>query len=284
MRLIKRIFIYLLLLVLAIVFLIPIYGLFMNSFKSLKELSTNQWGLPSEFKFDNYKNVWTGGGDPNDRVQIVGMQQYLFNSFKITIPTIIIQIFLSFLLGFSLSRFKFRYTNILLVIIVFGLAVPYQIMLIPIFKMVNALRIYDTIFSLIFVYVGFGIPFVTFFIRNYMVQIPLEIQEAALVDGANFWTILFKIMLPICKPAIGVMFIIQFNSTFNEFLYAFILTSSQTSSPMPVAVAKLSQSLFATQWHYQATASIMMSIPSIMIFILFQRFFIKGLVAGSVKG
>ena len=284
MRITKKVFIYIFLIILAVIFLIPIYGIFMNSFKSLKDLSQNQWGLPSEWKFENYKNVWTSGGDSSSKIEMIGMKNYLENSLKITIPTIIIQIFLSFLLAFSLSRFKLKFNNFLLTIIIFSIAVPYEIMLIPIFKMINALKLYDTIYGLIFIYVGFGIPFVTFFIRNYMIQIPMEIQEAAVIDGAGFYQILFRIMFPLCLPAIGAMVVIQFTSTFNEFLYALILTSSHSSSPITVGVAKLSKSVFATQWHYQAVASIIMTLPTILIFIAFQRFFIKGLTSGSIKG
>ncbi len=117
-----------------------------------------------------------------------------------------------------------------------------------------------------------------------MVQIPDEILDAAFVDGASRFQILYRIMLPLCRPAIGVMVIIQFRNTFNEFLYSFILTSSNRASTMPVAMAIVSGGTYSVNWQYQAVAAIMISIPTLIIFVAFQRFFIKGLMLGAVKG
>ncbi len=281
----KRIFLYIFLSTTALLFLIPAYGVIMNSLKSLKELSINQWGLPNEWRFDNYLHVWLGNvSTQTSGVAASGMRDYFLNSFKVTIPALIGVIFISLLLAFPLARFKLKFNNLIYSVIVFGVAVPHQIMIIPIFKMLDLLYLYDTVWGLILVYVGFGIPFTTFFLRNFLIQIPFEIQEAAYVEGATMWTIFSKIIIPLCRPAIGVMIIIQFRNIFNEFLYAYILTNSQNVSTMPVAVALFSSSGYAALWHYQSASAIILTLPTLIIFLVFQKYFVSGLTAGSVKG
>jgi len=282
----NKFFIYLVLIIICLMILIPTYGLFINSLKSLKDLSTNKWGLPNEWEFSNYTRVWTGNTRDVELVNIkpVGLSRYFYNSFRIAIPTVIMVLILSLFLAFPLARFKIRFNNTILAIVLFGIAIPHQIMFIPIFKALDILYLYDTIWGLIIVYVGIGIPFTTFLFRNYMVQIPMGIQEAAYIDGATFWQIFYKIIVPLCRPAIAIMAIIQFQHVFNEFFYALILTNSQNVNPLTVGVALFSSSTEAAEWQLQATAAMILSMPTLILFIAFQKFIVKGLTMGSVKG
>ena len=273
---IKKIIIYLILFIMACVFITPVFGVINTSVKSLKELGDSTWSLPKENKFvENYEYVWgrrTGG-----------MKNFIANSFKITIPTVVIVIFLSLLAAYPLSRFNLKLNNFILGFMVFAITVPHQVMIIPIFKMVNFFHMYDTVYGLIFVHTGCSIPFAVFLFRNYMTQIPKEIQEAAKIDGASNFQIFRKIIIPVCKPIIAVMAILEFTWVFNEFFYGLILTS-ESARPATVAVALLKSAMYASHWEYQSTAALILSLPTLIVFLCFQRYFIKGIMLGSVKG
>ena len=270
----KKIFIYLILIILAVSFLIPIYGIIVNSFKSLEDLAKNPWAVPKKWNYNNYSYIWgrkTGG-----------LYNYVLNSFKITIPTVIIVVVFSLMMAYPLARFNLKINNFLLALMVFLVTIPTQIMVIPIFRMINFLNLYDTIFGLVWVHSGFGIPFAVFLFRNYMIRIPREIEEAAMLDGANYLQILTKLIVPLCKPAIAVMIIFEFTWVFNEFLYGLVLTRSN-AAPATVGVAVLRSASYAGRWDYQCGAALILTMPTLIVFLVFQKYFIKGIMLGSVK-
>jgi ABC-type glycerol-3-phosphate transport system permease component len=276
MVLYKKILIYAVLAILALVFLAPIYGIITMSLKSLKELAFNYWGLPQQFEWQNFSYVWSR--------PTMGLKPYFINSFKIAIPSLIFIILFSLIAAYPLSKFKIKGQNILTAILIFGITVPHQILIVPIFKMLNAMHLYNTVYGLILVHVGYGIPFATFLFRNYMTQIPKEIIDSAMVDGASHPRTIFNIIIPLCKPVIAVAAILYFTWIFNEFFYGLILTNSINSTPATVAVSFLNTTNYAAYWNYQAAASLIISLPTLVVFLVFQRFFIKGIMLGSVKG
>jgi multiple sugar transport system permease protein len=267
---------YFLLVVLAVLFLVPVYGIIVNSFKSLKELTMNPWGPPQKWGLENYDYVWNR--------KTGGLKHYFLNSFKITIPSVLVVLSASLLMAYPLARFNLRPNRFLLGFMVFCITIPHQVMIIPLFKFINALRLYDTITALVWIHAGYSIPFAVFLFRNYMVQIPMEIQYAATVDGLDRFQIFTKILIPLSKPAIAVMAILEFTWVFNEFFYGLILTNSQRTTPATVAVAFLKTALFSSQWNYQTAASLILTVPTLIVFLSFQRYFIKGITLGSVKG
>jgi len=277
MALYKKILIYLLLIILAFVFLTPIYGIFTLSLKSIKELIYNYWGIPKDLMWQNFSHVWSGA--------VVSLRPYFINSFILTIPAVIFIIFFSLLAAYPLSKFKIKSENILLAIIIFGITIPHQVLIIPVFKMLNVVHLYNNILGLILVHIGYGIPFATFLLRNYMLQIPKELIDAAMVDGCSHYRIVFRIIFPLCKPAIAVLAILYFTWIFNEFFYALVLTSTKASMTASVAVGLMTaDSSFSIYWNIQAAGALILTIPTLIIFLSFQKYFIKGIMLGSVKG
>lgn len=277
MALYKKILIYLLLIILAFVFLTPIYGIITLSLKSIKELIHNYWGIPKDPMWQNFPYVWSGA--------VVSMRSYFINSFILTIPAVIFIIFFSLLAAYPLSKFKIKGGNILLAIIIFGITIPHQVLIIPVFKMLNVVHLYNNILGLILVHIGYGIPFATFLLRNYMLQIPKELIDAAMIDGCSHYRMIFRIIFPLCKPAIAVLAILYFTWIFNEFFYALVLTSTKASMTASVAVGLMTaDSSFSIYWNNQAAGALILTIPTLIIFLSFQRYFIKGIMLGSVKG
>jgi len=275
MKIYKKIFTYLFLILLTIIFLAPMYGIISMSFKSMKELTFNPWGIPKIIHWENFSYVWSR--------PTMGLQPYFFNSFKIVIPTVLFIILFSLLAAYPLSKYKIKGEKILLAILIFGITVPHQILIIPVFKMLNAVHLYNNVLGLIIVQIGYGLPFSTFLFRNYMTMIPNEMIDAAMVDGCSHYRIVFNIILPMCKPVIAVIAILEFTWVFNDFFYGLVLTNGPNSTPVTVAVAFLNTTNYAAYWNYQAAAALIISLPTLIVFLVFQRFFIKGIMLGSIK-
>ena len=281
MKLHKKIIIYVVLIIIAALFLAPVYGILTLSVKEMPEIMKNPWGIPKEPTLENFTYVWGAG----NRGGGSAIKIFFANSFKITIPAVIFIILFSLMAAYPLSKFKIKGQNIILALIIFGITIPYQVLIIPVFRMLNYAHLYDTIYGLIIIYIGYGIPFATFLLRNYMVQIPKEIIDSAMVDGASHYRLLFKIIFPLCKPAIAVLAILHFTWIFNEFFYGLILTNSKNAMPAAVAVGIINaDSTYSIFWNNLAASSLILTLPPLIIFLAFQRYFIRGILLGSVKG
>lgn len=277
MKLYKKIIIYIVLICMAALFLAPVYGIISLSVKTMPEIIKNPWGFPREAVFENFIYVWERS--------VSAIKPFFINSFKITIPAVLFVLFFSFMAAYPLSKFKIKGQNIILALIIFGITVPHQVLIIPVFRMLNITHLYDTIYGLIIIYIGYGIPFATFLLRNYMVQIPKEIVDSAMVDGASHYRLLFRIIFPLSKPAIAVLAILNFTWYFNEFFYGLILTNSKNSMPAAVAVGVMSSdATYSIFWNNQAASALILTLPPLIVFLAFQRYFIKGIMLGSVKG
>lgn len=271
---ISRIVLYLTLTILAALFLIPIYGSIITSFKSIQEILLGGfWSFPKHFGIENYIEAW----------QLKNFGRYILNSFIITIPSVIISILIASLAAYSLSRIKFKGQNIIFFLFVAGLFLPPQVNLLPLYRFINLLGIFDTFLALIIVHVAFGQPICIFILRNFFINIPFEIQEAAKIDGcSNFW-IYIRIIMPLAKPVIAVLLIFQFTWIWNDFLWGIILTQSENIRPITVGLYNL-QGMYTIEWNIQTAGANITAIPTIIVFLLFQRYFIKGITLGAVKG
>ena len=271
---IGRIVLYLTLIILAVGFLIPIYGSIVTSFKSVQEILTKGfWSFPKHFGLENYIEAW----------QLKNFGRYILNSFIITIPSVIISILIASLAAYPLSRIKFKGQNIIFFLFVAGLFLPPQINLLPLYKFINMLGLYDTYWALIIVHVAFGQPICVFILRNFFINIPFEIQEAAKMDGCSNFRIYSKIIMPLAKPVIAILLIFQFTWIWNDFLWGLILTQSESARPITVALFNL-QGMYTIEWNIQTAGANITAIPTIIVFLLFQRYFIKGITLGAVKG
>jgi multiple sugar transport system permease protein len=181
------------------------------------------------------------------------------------------------------SKLSFRGSEALFIFVIAGLFFPPQIVLIPLFRLFNEIKLYDTLWPMIIVHTAFGLPICTLIMRNYFATIPSAIREAAVIDGAHELDILTKVMLPVSLPAIAVLVTLQFTWIWNDFLYPIIFTRSVEARTIMVGLISL-QGQYTVAWGEQGAMAVMASIPTLLVFIFFQRYFIKGLTMGAVKG
>jgi len=265
---------YLSLSVLAFIYILPALGVILTSFKLNAEIARDGlWSLPEMLHLDNYREVWVNGH--------IGL--YMRNSFLVTIPATFFSILLGVLTGYVFSKLPFRGSEALFIFVLAGMFFPPQIVLIPLFRFYNTIDVYDTLWPMIITHTAFGIPICTLVMRNFFSSIPMAIREAAIVDGANEWQILTRIMLPVSLPALAVLATLQFTWIWNDFLYPIIFTQSDTARTIMVGLISM-KGQYSVAYGAQGAMAIIASIPTLMIFIFFQRYFIRGLTLGAVKG
>ena len=253
---------------------LPGLGVLLTSFKTTEEIARDGlWSLPDALRFTNYFEAWVGGN----------VLVYARNSLLVTIPATIVSISCGILTGYVFSKLRFRGSDILFVFVVAGMFYPPQIVLIPLFRLFNLVHLYDTLWPMIIVHSAFGIPICTLVMRNFFATVPSAIREAAIIDGANEWHVLSRVMLPISLPAIAVLATLQFTWIWNDFLWPIIFTQSDDMRTIMVGLASL-KGQYSVAYGVQGAMALIASVPTLIVFIFFQRYFIRGLTLGSVKG
>ena len=266
-----RLLIYVALIVIALIYLVPVYVVVVTSLKSNADVSlTQMWNLPSAISFASIKTAWAQLG-PN-----------FGNSFELAIPATIMSAIFGSLNGYALSKWKFKGSNVLFFLILFGMFIPYQSVLIPLLRVMDSIGLYNTIAGLILVHVVYGIPITTLIFRNFYVAIPNELMEAGKIDGTGFWGIFRYIILPLSIPGFVVAGIWQFTQVWNNFLFAVSLTNPPYQ-PVTVALVNIAGSQ-TIQWNVQMASALLVSLPTLVVYILLGKYFVRGLLAGSVKG
>ena len=274
-RLLGYALLYFALTILLILFMTPVYGAIVTAFKSQAEVSAGgYWTPPTNLAGENFARVM------NPEQGNLGL--YLGNSLLLTIPASIFSIALGTLAGYGLGKYSFRGDALLFIFIVAGMFLPPQIALIPVFRLMNDIGLYDTIWAVIIIHTAFGIPICTLVMRNFFQVVPNALREAALIDGANEYKIFFRIMLPLTLPALAVLATLQFTWIWNDFLWPFILTQKADSRTIMVGILNLTGQ-YTVDWGGQAAASLIGSLPTLFIFIFFQRYFIRGLTLGALS-
>lgn len=269
-----QILFYVVLTIVVLLYSAPSIGVLLASFKSTAEISqVGVWALPRELNFTNYIEAWAGGNAGT----------YIRNSFLVTIPATLLSITLGVLASYPLSKLKFRGSDALFIFFVAGLFFPPQIALIPLFRLFNSMGLYDTLWALIIIHVAFGIPICTLILKNFFAAIPTAIREAAIIDGANEFQILTRLMLPLSLPALAVLTTLQFTWIWNDFLWPIILIRSDEMRTVMVGLASL-KGQYSVAYGVQSAMAVYASVPTLLVFVFFQRYFIRGLTFGSVKG
>jgi len=275
-----RLAIYLLLILFAIFYLLPIYVLLITGMKSFAEVNLyKMWDLPAAFSLDSFAKAWFG----SDAEGFRGLSGNFWNSVQLAVPATILSALLGSMNGYVLSKWKFRGSNTLFLLLLFGMFIPYQSILIPLVQVLQKIGLYGTIPGLIFVHVVYGIPITTLIFRNYYATVPTEMVEAAKIDGANILGIYRHIMFPISMPGFVVVMIWQFTSIWNDFLFGVIVTSRPGVQPITVALNNLAGS-YIVAWNIQMAGALLAALPTMVIYILLGQFFMRGLLAGSLKG
>jgi len=257
--------------VFALWYLAPIYVLVVTSLKGSSEVTLDKmWALPTSFNLVSFGSAWKALA-PN-----------FLNSLMVAIPAAILSSILGSLNGYVLAKWKFRGADLLFTLILFGMFIPYQAILIPLTRVMTEIGLYGSIQGLVLVHIIYGIPITTLIFRNYYAGIPTELLEAAKVDGAGFIRIYRSILLPLSASGFVVVLIWQFNSAWNDFLFAVTLTTP-SNWPVTVALNNLSGS-FISDWNVQMAGALIAAMPTLLIFVLLGRYFVRGLLAGSLKG
>jgi glucose/mannose transport system permease protein len=260
-------------LILAFLFYImPVYMMVVNGLKEATNVSlTTMWNLPN--------SVQGGGFVEAARKLWPNMQ----NSFLMVIPATIISSFLGSLNGYLLSKWKFRGADVLFIIMLFGFFIPYQTVLLPLVRFLQSIHLYGTIPGLVLCHVVYGLPITTLMFRNYFAGVPTELIEAASVDGASMLTTFFKVMLPLSVPAYIVVGIFQFTNIWNDFLFGVTVVPNPAAQPVTIALNNLSGS-FSVDWNVVMAGAVIAALPTALVYIFLGRHFVRGLLAGSVKG
>ncbi len=275
-----RLAIYLLLILFAIFYLLPIYVLLITGMKSFAEVNLyKMWDLPATFSLDSFAKAWFGSEAEGFR----GLSGNFWNSVQLAVSATILSALLGSMNGYVLSKWKFRGSNTLFMLLLFGMFIPYQSILIPLVRVLQQIGLYGTIPGLIFVHVVYGIPITTLIFRNYYATVPTEMVEAAKIDGANILGIYRYIMFPISLPGFVVVMIWQFTSIWNDFLFGVIVTSRPAVQPITVALNNLAGSQLV-EWNVLMAATLLAALPTLLVYIFLGRYFLRGLMAGALKG
>lgn len=263
---------YIPLVLLAVFFLTPLYVVLVTGFKSFAEVDLlTMWNLPKMgFHLDNFTEAYSK------------LSPNLWNSLRMVIPASIISSILGSINGYVLAKWKFKGSDIIFPLILFGMFIPYQSILIPLVETMRDLGLYGTIPGLIMTHVIYGIPITTLTFRNYYATIPKELLEAARIDGAGIIKIYTRVMLPISLPSFVVVLIWQFTSAWNDFLFAVVLTAP-SNWPVTVALNNMAGSQIIA-WNVQMAGSFLAALPTLLVYIFLGNYFLRGLMAGALKG
>ncbi len=264
---------YVLLTLFTLTWLLPILATVLTSFRTMDDIAVNGfWSIPEKFTLEQFKAAWIAAR----------VRQYLLNSFIITIPSLLGMLFLSSLSAYALARFKFKGNLLVYFMYVGGTMLPFQILLLPVFRLTNRLGLYDTYGALILIHIAFQLGFCTFVLRNFMRTVPGEILDAARVDGCGEFRIYWQMMLPLSLPALAALATLEFTWVFNDFLWALILLQSDSLRPVTAGLATL-QGQYVTDWPLITAGALLATLPTVLVFIFLQRYFIQGLTLGSGK-
>jgi raffinose/stachyose/melibiose transport system permease protein len=253
----------------------PLVWMFYSSLKQKRDFNANIMGLPENPSFENYVRILTNAD--------YHIFESVLNSVRTTVLSIVLIIFLGFIVGYILSRVRFRGNRILYVMFLMGLLIPIHSLLVPIYVVFRATNLGNKWFTLIIPYVAFGLPIAIFLVEGYVKSIPVSLEEAANIDGSSFTSTLFRIILPICKPILVTIGIIQTFATWNEFSFALVLIRDQRLQTVPLAMTQFTGQFSSDYTKIMAAMLITMS-PIIVFYFVFSKQIIKGMVAGAIKG
>ncbi|KDE63613.1 carbohydrate ABC transporter permease [Fusobacterium necrophorum] len=256
----------------AIMIIYPLLWMLISGFKDNHGLFINTWALPEKYIWQNYLKAWRNG-----------IGKYFFNSIYVTFFSVVLTLFISTCCAFALSRFEFKSRKLVLLFIVGGLMLSPQVSLISLYKMLQKLHIYNTHWALIIPYTAYKIPFTTFLIHSYMVSLPREIEDSAYIDGCSVWQVFSKIIFPMCRPIIATASLFTAMSCWNEFMFALVFIESDSLRTIPVGMMNLRSSL-STEWTVLLAGLTLSVLPMVILYLIFQRQFIRGITSGGVKG
>ena len=259
---------------LALLFLMPTLGVILSALKSTRDIAFGTlWAIPRTLDLSNFAVA----------LSHPSVKHYFINTFLVTAPATAGSITLGILAGYVFSKLPFRGSELLFIVMVSGMFFPPQIVLIPLFRMFNRLGLLDTLWPMIIVHIAMGIPICTLLMRNFFATVPGALREAAIVEGASEWRVLTGVALPISLPALAVLGTLQFTWIWNDFLWPLIFTQSDNKRTIMLGIVSL-RGQYTVAWGVQGALSLLASLPTLLVFLFFQRYFIAGMTMGAVKG
>ena len=279
---VARIILFVLLGLFALVYLLPFFIMVITSLKSLDEIRAgNLVALPEVVTFQPWIDAW---GKACIGLTCEGIHGYFWNSVKMAVPAVAISTLVGAFNGYVLTKWRFRGADIAFALILFGCFIPFQIVLVPMAQILGLLGLASSTSGLVMVHVIYGLCFSTLYFRNFYMAFPDELVKAAMIDGAGFFRIFFKILLPNSLPIIVVTVIWQFTNIWNDFLFGASFTGGG-SQPMTVALNNLvNSSTGVKEYNVHMAAAIIAALPTLAVYVLAGRYFVRGLMAGAVKG
>ena len=273
-RRVKTTLLHVILATICIVWLIPIASALYTALRTFSDGTANgPWSFPPHsLTLSNFTDAWTEGG----------FSQYFLNTFLVVVPAVVLMLTLSSMAAYVLARHRFRGSRLLLMVFVAGLLLPFQILIIPVYRLSNFLNIYDSLWALIAIHVAFELGFCTFVLHNFIRTIPKDLTDAAAVDGASiFWT-WWRVILPLSRPALAALATLEFTWKWNDYLWVITLIQSDANATVTLGLSGL-RGEFVTNWNLISAASLLAAIPTLLIYAILQRQFLGGLFAGSFK-
>lgn len=270
-RILLRLPVYVLLVLLAAAVVYPLIWMALSGLKTNAEVFDSPWGLPGSPQWDNYARAWEQG-----------VVRYLANSVFVTAASIVLVTLISAWAAYALTRLHIPFSQPILLLVLGGLMLSPTVALIPLFRLLQGLGLYDTYWALILLYTAFRIPFTTFLIRAYMLGLPSEVEDAALVDGCSKWQIFWHVVFPLCRPILVSAALLQALFAWNEFAFALVFISDDDLKTLPVGLVAM-QSRLLTEWPVVFAGLTVAALPMMLAFLLGQRQFVRGLAEGIGK-
>lgn len=278
----RNIMLYGILIVVCVYYLLPLWVMVMTSMKGMPEVRLgNIFAPPVEVTFQPWVKAWS---EACTGLNCDGLSRGFWNSVLITVPSVIVSIAIASVNGYALINWKFKGSDVFFTILIFGSFIPYQIMLYPIVILLREMGIYGTLWGLIIVHTIFGMPILTLLFRNYFSSIPEELFKAARVDGAGFWGIYFRIMLPMSLPIFVVALILQVTGIWNDFLFGVVFTKPDLY-PMTVQLNNIVNSVQGVkEYNVNMAATVLTGLVPLIVYFVSGKLFVRGIAAGAVKG
>jgi glucose/mannose transport system permease protein len=266
----------------ALYYVLPLWVMIMTSLKGMPEVRLgNIFAPPVEITFEPWVKAWATACTG---LNCDGLSRGFWNSVIITVPSVILSILIASVNGYALINWKFKGSEVFFTILIFGSFIPYQIMLYPIVIMLREMGLYGSLWGLVIVHTIFGMPILTLLFRNYFSSIPEELFKAARVDGAGFWGIYFRIMLPMSLPIFVVALILQVTGIWNDFLFGVVYTKPELY-PMTVQLNNIVNSVQGVkEYNVNMAATLLTGLVPLIIYFISGKLFVRGIAAGAVKG
>jgi glucose/mannose transport system permease protein len=279
----RNIMLYGILLVVCVYYLLPLWVMVMTSLKGMPEVRLgNIFSPPVEVTFQPWVKAWS---EACTGLNCDGLSRGFWNSVLITVPSVVLSIAIASVNGYALINWKFKGSDLFFTILIFGSFIPYQIMLYPIVILLREAGLYGSLTGLVIVHTIFGMPILTLLFRNYFSSIPEELFKAARVDGAGFWGIYLRIMLPMSLPIFVVALILQVTGIWNDFLFGVVFISKSEAYPMTVQLNNIVNSVQGVkEYNVNMAATVLTGLVPLIVYFVSGKLFVRGIAAGAVKG